>query len=71
MHISHQRLEGQIVKLKKPFAVLQKKKTTEETAHEIVAIIRQKYLFSTRPQPIVNEEFKGKATRIISFFIFI
>ncbi|KAK2875097.1 hypothetical protein FQN49_001793 [Arthroderma sp. PD_2] len=73
----HQRLTGEVKKLSKPFAVIQRRKpepqatgnaaqnawkTENPTATstdqlEIVEIIRYKMLFSSRPEPITNEEY--------------
>ena len=63
--ISHHRLQGEVVKLKKPYAVLEKKHNefTTETEYEVVAVLKTKYLFSDRPQPLVDDESKGRSSR--------
>ena len=62
--ISHHKLQGEVVKLKKPFAVLEKRhnQATTETEYAVVAVLRKKYVFAARPQPLVDEESKGKAS---------
>jgi hypothetical protein len=73
MIISHHKLQGEVVKLKKPFAVLEKKHNpgSTETEYEIVAVLRKKYVFATRPQPLVDEESKGKASCKCFFVLFL
>ncbi|KAF3481331.1 uncharacterized protein GIQ15_04090 [Arthroderma uncinatum] len=77
----HQRLTGEVKKLSKPFAVIQRRKhdpqgtrnvaqdvgknkdlpsastPTPTDQLEIVEIIRYKILFSSRPEPITNEDY--------------
>ncbi|KAL5504223.1 hypothetical protein ACEPAH_8297 [Sanghuangporus vaninii] len=68
MLIGHNLLEGKIVNLAKPLAVLRKKdddlmqvdgeSSQEDTGraceYDMVAIVKRKVLFSKRPMPVVN-----------------
>ena len=50
----HQRLTGQVKKLPKAMAILQKKNTRVESL-EITDIIKYKIVFSQRPEPVGEE----------------
>lgn len=52
LRIGNQLLTGCVKKLNKPYAIVHKK---DSMNHSIVSIIREKYLFSTRPQSILHE----------------
>ncbi|KAK9248189.1 chromosome transmission fidelity protein 8 [Lipomyces tetrasporus] len=65
----YQRMEGTIVDLSPPFGVLrrvtrQESEKQEEngspdgTAVEIVEVIRKKILFTSRPEPVVNQKLR-------------
>ncbi|KAF0731087.1 hypothetical protein Ae201684P_011701 [Aphanomyces euteiches] len=54
-------LEGKVVKLGKPMAIMRKKaiddNSTEQTkAYTVVGIARKKLVFSTRPKPVADGE---------------
>ena len=55
--IGKHRLEGRLVSIKKPFAVLQKRCAPDvedkETCYDVVGVIRQKLHFKSRPKPLV------------------
>ena len=55
--IGKHRLEGKLVPIKKPFAVLQKRcspgETGEEAGYAVMGVIRQKLQFKSRPKPLV------------------
>ncbi|KAL0476573.1 hypothetical protein AKO1_006075 [Acrasis kona] len=52
--IGKQRCEGKQVQLKKPYVVLKKKQSSEggDTEYEIIAVVKDKYLFRHRPTPL-------------------
>ncbi|CAO1624093.1 unnamed protein product [Sympodiomycopsis kandeliae] len=54
--LSHHKLEGHIVNLVKPLAVLKKEKDTSRqgTQYDVMCIVRKKILFSKRPEPVVH-----------------
>jgi chromosome transmission fidelity protein 8 len=63
-------LEGKLVILKKPFAVLRKLASNPEgaeadskaTSFDVVGVIRQKYLFKTRPRPLISSKLSASAS---------
>lgn len=48
-------MTGEIKKLAKPLAVLRKAEGKEESAVEVVEIVRYKILFGSRPEPVSSE----------------
>ncbi|KAI8381323.1 Ctf8-domain-containing protein [Radiomyces spectabilis] len=66
LSIGHHRLEGKKVKLPKPFAVIQKSEqdlmetdTSPGAYYDVVTILREKYVFNTRPGLVVEESMRG------------
>ncbi|KAI8987232.1 Ctf8-domain-containing protein [Mycotypha africana] len=64
--IGHHRLIGKKITLAKPFAVIRKRKqvedamTDEETVqYDVTAIVKEKYVFSTRPGLMVQQSLRG------------
>ena len=50
--IGNHLLEGKLVKLQKPFAIMEKVNTEKGVQYEVVSVAKEKYLFKTRPKPI-------------------
>jgi chromosome transmission fidelity protein 8 len=48
----YQRMTGEVKKLPKPIAVLQKRAGTETEELEVVEIVRYKVFFKSRPEPV-------------------
>lgn len=48
----YQRMTGEVKKLPKPIAVLQKRAGTESEELEVVEIVRHKVFFKSRPEPV-------------------
>ncbi|OBZ85078.1 Chromosome transmission fidelity protein 8 [Choanephora cucurbitarum] len=60
----HHRLVGKKAKLPKPLAVIHKRQKEadsmeEGTSYEVVTILKEKYLFASRPGLIVQESLRG------------
>ncbi|KAL5105041.1 hypothetical protein TcWFU_009954 [Taenia crassiceps] len=51
--IGHHILHGEVVRLPKPLAVLRRAQNNSQTEVVITAVIRQKLLFRSRPDPII------------------
>jgi chromosome transmission fidelity protein 8 len=52
LFIGHHRLVGELITLKNPFAVM--KQCVNSSDYEITALIRQKLVFRSRPEPIAT-----------------
>lgn len=46
-------LEGEVVKLKKPLAIMSLQKDDGATEYHAAGVVRQKFVFKTRPVPVV------------------
>ncbi|GLC46605.1 hypothetical protein PLESTM_001896000 [Pleodorina starrii] len=58
--IGYHQLEGKRVPLKKPLAILSKSGSTSHagdtsTSYEVVGVIRDQYLFKTRPRALISK----------------
>ena len=53
LRVGNQLLTGSVKKLTKPYAIIEKE---ESNQYRIASIIREKYLFSTRPKAILHNE---------------
>ncbi|KAJ2850981.1 hypothetical protein IWW36_001505 [Coemansia brasiliensis] len=53
MKIGVHRVQGTLVKLKKPLAVLKKHSTEDGTSYSIDAIVKEKFLFKLRPDVVL------------------
>lgn len=62
--IGRQRLEGTVVTLKTPLAVMCKERNAEGhvEGYVITHVLREKYVFKMRPQPVISEELRGKSS---------
>ena len=54
LKIAHHLLEGKLVKLQKPLAVLLRNDGADPVSFDMVAIVKQRLVFSKRPVPIVG-----------------
>ncbi|KAK9674765.1 hypothetical protein K7432_016909 [Basidiobolus ranarum] len=71
LHIGNHMIEGSINKLRKPLALIRKLEKeklsnsqiadTDHLEYRMVSLIRQKYVFKARPDPIVTEDYRGIA----------
>ena len=53
-------LEGEVVKLKKPLAIMSLVKPDDNTTeYHAAGIVRQKYVFKTRPVPVITKQASG------------
>jgi len=59
LKIAHHLLEGRLVKLQKPLAVLLRNDGADPVSFDMVAIVKQKLVFSKRPVPIVGASAVG------------
>lgn len=50
----YQRMTGEVKKLLRPIAVLQKRQASEGEELEVVEIVRYKIFFKSRPEPVTN-----------------
>ncbi|EKV04897.1 Chromosome transmission fidelity protein 8 [Penicillium digitatum] len=50
----YQRMTGEVKKLPRPIAVLQKRQASEVEELEVVEIVRYKIFFKSRPEPVTN-----------------
>ncbi|KAJ5972362.1 Chromosome transmission fidelity protein 8 [Penicillium vulpinum] len=50
----YQRMTGEVKKLPRPIAVLQKRQASEGEELEVVEIVRYKIFFKSRPEPVTN-----------------
>ncbi|KAJ5779303.1 hypothetical protein N7457_007023 [Penicillium paradoxum] len=50
----YQRMTGEVKKLPRPIAVLQKRRASEDEELEVVEIVRYKIFFKSRPEPVNN-----------------
>eukprot|EP00877_Chromochloris_zofingiensis_P000855 jgi/Chrzof1/10770/Cz05g11170.t1 len=55
--IGYHQLEGKRVPLKKPIAILEKDNndSSGNTKYNVVGVVRQKYLFKTRPRALISK----------------
>ena len=53
---AHQRLTGEVRELARPVGVLRRPEGAEEESLEIVAVVKHKLVFATRPEPVGGEE---------------
>lgn len=54
LQIGKQVLEGSMLQLKKPQAVLSKRREEPQTHYEVVGVIRRKVSFTARPTPLIE-----------------
>jgi hypothetical protein len=60
--IGHHRVDGKLVQLKKPLAILHKAPATgaDGVAYEVVGVVRSKYHFKNRPLALISAPVAGK-----------
>ena len=63
--VGYHRLEGKLVLLKKPLAVLRRQEGCEEgeAAYEVVGVVRSKWSFKTRPLALITPVEGGSGKR--------
>jgi chromosome transmission fidelity protein 8 len=67
LEIGHHQIKGKEVKLKLPYAVLKKvegkdTETGTTTSYDVVAIVRKKIIFQTRPHSLIGTAKQGLST---------
>ena len=54
--VGNQKLDGQVVKVPKPLVICRKVLQTDNTPRiEVIGVVKKKFLFKTRPQPVVTQ----------------
>ncbi|ORY07819.1 hypothetical protein K493DRAFT_310035 [Basidiobolus meristosporus CBS 931.73] len=69
LYIGNHKIEGSITKLRKPLALIKKLDKeklsdisiadTDHLEYRMVTLIKQKYVFKARPDPVIAEDYKG------------
>ncbi|KAI8321777.1 hypothetical protein GQ54DRAFT_304536 [Martensiomyces pterosporus] len=66
MIIGVHRVHGSVVKLKNPLAVLRKRQAdgqaTSDVRYDVQAIIKEKFMFKTRPDVVLQQEIRSLPT---------
>ena len=62
--VGYHRLEGKLVALRKPLAILRKTGSEGSSSFEVVGVARSKWLFKTRPLALISApEASGKRAK--------
>jgi hypothetical protein len=52
MKIGQHSLEGEIISLKQPFLVVERRMKSDDSCMDVLGVVKKKAIFKTRPKPI-------------------